>query len=49
MIFILILSLIAPLEPISWSELKLRISVEPVEPDTAVVESDSTEVSNEED
>jgi hypothetical protein len=37
MLYLLILSLIAPLEPISWSELKVRLTIEPAEPDTVEV------------
>ena len=38
MLYLLILSLLAPLEPISWSELKIRLADESVDPDTTHVE-----------
>ena len=52
MLYILILSLLAPLESVSWSELKTVITLESVDPDTTEVvelEPAETEVVDEED
>lgn len=46
MLFLLILSIVAPLKPVSWTELKIQMLT--TAPDTVeVVESDSTEVEDE--
>ena len=48
MLYILILSLIAPLKPVSWSELK-TLTIEPAAPDTVEVVEEPVEVEDAED